>query len=426
MNYTKIIIVFLLIITLILSIVHIVNPKHKSGGSPSPPPSPGPSPSPSPSQDAVNNLKDLYNNIEYDKYGIPQGGFLVSMLNTYIICPKYSTAGPCDKICYPTLDIGDINKLMTITSDGINKKGGAGTNCLSLDTTYFRSDLQPYAFGPLSAGSKPSQDFVIGIIIDVKKIWSYIACMFTVDSGSIARYNNYTPGSSPGKFKQCSNNDKKCWTDYLNSEDSKYLGFSGCGHSDYGLTSSANSFFVTDTNKFIAPNSNNIQFFAFSDSNRPFSKFEWKDWVKSTKVVNKLTHNESFLEKQCFHNEGQNNDGYRENEVDIIVPSNTSNFSKDPPCNVTEDFKKIWIDSILGIFTNAGTNCSQKNNIAKSCFRCDGACCCNEDYHVNVVKNLVNIFNKNNKKKINGFKFDTLSIYDIKNTSNKLNISLID
>lgn len=411
MNYTKIIIAFLLIITLVLSIVHIVNPKHKSGTSPSP--------SPSPSSDAVNNLKVLYNNTDYDKYGIPQGGFLVSMLNTHIICPKYSTAGPCDKICYPTLDIGDINNLMKIIASS------AHTNCLSLDSTYFRSDLQPYAFGPLSTDSKPSQDFVIGIIIDVKKIWSYIACMFTVDSGSIERYNNTT--TNPGKFQQCSNNNKKkCWTDYLNSDDSKYLGFSGCGKFNQGLTSSANLFFVTDNNKFIAPNSNNIQYFAFSDSNRPFSKFEWKDWVKNTKVVNKLTHNESFLKKQCFHNQGQNNDGYRENEVDIIVPSNTSNFSKDPPCNVTEDFKKIWIDSILGIFTNAGTNCSQKNNIANGCFKCSGDCCCNEDYHVDVVKKLVNKFNNNNNKKINGFKFDTLSIYDINNTSNKLNISLID
>lgn len=391
--------------------------------------------------DPVKNLKNLYNNIDYDKYGIPNGGFLVSMLNTYIICPNYKTAGPCDKVCSTTLDLGDIDNLMKITSQGINKKGGAGTNCLSLDTTYFRNDLSPYAFGPLPNGTTPSQDFVIGIIIDVKKIWQYIACMYTIDSGSIARYNDNT--QNIGSFKICNTNDKDCWTNYLNSNNSKYLGFAGCGNFDNkinnskylsfsnyrkfnndiktlrGLNNAANNFFVNNkTRKFFVPTKQEIKNFAWDNNkNIQFSKFQWKEWIENTKKINKLTRNKEFIELQC-----KNNDGYRENEVDIIVPSKLP-FMKNPPCNTTDEFKKIWKDSIIGIFTNAKTNCSTK--IGSSCYRCDGECCCNQNYHINVVKQLVKHFNKINNKNINGFIIDTLNINNF-NSNTNLNISLID
>ena len=210
MNYIRLILIILLVISFILSIIHIINPKKYI-----------PSPSPSP----LTKLQNLYNNTNYDQNGIPEGGFLISMLNTYTICPNYKTAGPCDKICNTMLDIGNIDNLMSIVSES-----GAGTNCLSLDTTYFRKDLSPYAFGPLNSGTKPSQDFVIGIIIDVKKIWQYIACMYTLDSGSISRYNNDT--ISTGSFTECDTYDNDCWFNYLKSNQSKYLGFAGCGKFD--------------------------------------------------------------------------------------------------------------------------------------------------------------------------------------------------
>lgn len=369
--------------------------------------------------DPVQKLKKLYNNIDYDKYGIPKGGFLISMLNTNIICPNYTTAGInglCDKVCNSKFDIGDINNLLSLVSKGIN------TTCLSLDTTYFRKDLSPYAFGPLPKGYNNSQDFVIGIIIDINKIWEYIACMYTIDSGTVGRYNSDTQNT--GSFKICEKNNEKCWTDYLNSINSKYLGFAGCGimsQSDdvRGLHKSANSFFVNRNRKFKVPDKKNIIGFGFSNQNIPFSKFQWKEWIKNVKKVNKLTRNKDYIDSQCH-----NNNGYRENEVDIIVPSSLP-FKNKPPCTTTDDFKKIWLDSIIGIFTNAKTNCSKRTG--SKCYRCDenGMCCCNENYHINVVKKLVKNFNENNNKNINGFIIDTLNINNFSSNTN-LNISLID
>lgn len=421
-----VLLLLLIITSIILSIYHILNPKKKPHTSPSPP---------------DKYLLDLYNDETYDNNNIPNGGFLISMLNTHIICHNYSTNGNpnCDVNCTTTLDIGDINNLMKIIGQGIYNsstgkyEGGAATNCLALDSTYFRSDLQPYAFGPLPYDDNPShtgqyQDTVIGIIIDVKKIWKYIACMYTLDSGSIARFNKNRDIDS--NFKSCDNSDKQCWNDYLNNDASKYLGFAGCGllssnENLRGLKNSANSFFVNPpSRKFKVPNENDIlnnPIFAFNNNkNIPFSRYQWKDWINATKQVNKLTRTTRFIELQC-----NNGDGYRENEVDIIVPSNTNNFKIDSPCNVTEDFKKIWIDSIIGIFTNAKTNCS-KSTTSISCLKCSGLCCCNEDYHINVVKQLVNTFNNNNKKKIHGFKLDTLNIDNLNPKNNNLNISLIN
>ena len=231
--------------------------------------------------------------------------------------------------------------------------------------------------------TSPSQDFVIGIIIDVKKIWQYIACMYTIDSGSIARYNDALITTS--KFKICEQTDKPCWTDYLNNDDSKYLGYAGCGRIDSiannrGLKGPANNFFINKNNKFIPPTKDEIYTFAFDNNkNLPFSKFKWKDWIKNVKIVSKLSRNKKFIDLQC-----NGNDGYRENEVDIIVP--TKNISQNPPCKTIDEFKKVWKNSILGIFTNAKTNCSKKTG--DKCYQCSGACCCNENYHINVVKRI--------------------------------------
>jgi hypothetical protein len=367
----------------------------------------------------VDNLKNLYNNLDYDNNGIPLGGFLVTMINTNIICKQYTTSGPCDKTCNTDLDIGDIDNLVTLIMNNL------GTNCLSLNTTYFRSDLPPYAFGPLPKSNLLSQDLVIGIIIDVRKIWQYIACMYTLDSGSTYRYNKneYDTGS----FQLFERNDKIGWNNYLNSNKSKYLGFAGCGKisvnpKDSGLKSNANSFFVNDKDRNLnIPNQKTINHnFGLTDDNLPFSKFQWRDWIEKTKQINKLTNNETFLELEC-----NDNNGYRENEVDLILPS-AYPFNNQSPCTISKHFKKIWNDSVIGIFTNAKTNCSKKTNIADGCFSCNGNCCCNEEYHVDVVKKLVKIFNKNNNKNIHGYKLDTININDFNNVSKNLEISLIE
>ena len=121
--------------------------------------------------------------------------------------------------------------------------------------------------------------------------------MYTLDAGTIARYNKYKDIGS--NFKTCYNSDKQCWNDYLNSDASKYLGFAGCGHlaaddNLRGLKNSANSFFVNPPSRqFKVPNINNIlkdnPIFAFNNNeNIPFSRYQWRNWINATKQVNKL------------------------------------------------------------------------------------------------------------------------------------------
>ena len=49
----------------------------------------------------------------------------------------------------------------------------------------------------------------------------YCLYVYTLDSGSIARFNKNKDIDS--YFKSCDNSDKQCWNDYLNNDASKYL-----------------------------------------------------------------------------------------------------------------------------------------------------------------------------------------------------------
>ena len=428
MNLFFIIIIIIIIISIVsisLSIFHITNNNYSSS------PSPGP-----PSPD-YKSIMDKYNNITYDPDGKPNGGFLITMFNTKMFLPMYTSRVLTQNDCatfneiVQNFDIGNINNLLKEISDT-----GARTNCYSLDTTYFRRDLPNYAFGPAGSSGNPPEDFVIGLILDIDKLWDYIACMYVIDSGSIARYNENEPTDASWWTGPKTKID---WNKFLNDENSKNLGMCGCGKfsgtpSMRGLNTHASLFIVnTDDNAIKLKNNiktiNNVSdlitpsYWSFNNNkNIPFSKYQWKHFAESAKYIYNYSNNIDYTNVQCLSNSA--GDGYRENEVDIIIPNNSKNSN----CDVIDDFKNKFVDSILGIFTNANTNCSNKIIGANSCLNCEQTssykCCCNTKLHENIVTNLVNTFNKKHKKNISGYTLDTINILNF-NKNIDLNLKLI-
>ena len=76
----------------------------------------------------------------------------------------------------------------------------------------------------------------------------------------------------------------------------------------------------------------------------------------------------------------------------------------------------------MGVFTNANTNCSTKQQ-KDSCFRShEPVCCCTEEYAINLVNQLVANFNKKYNKNIKGYNINTVGITDFDTDNHKLNI----
>ncbi len=416
--------VYIVVAVILFSMFILLLYYQTRGGRPSSSPSPSPSPSP---PSITSYIKSMYNDMSYNDDGIPNGGILVSMLDTTILCPNYQwQSKKCLKDisqCGAMLDISDINSVQTRVRDTFS------TNCYSIDTSYLRADMPNYVFGPYEGG-----DMTIGIIIDIHKIWDYIACMFPIDSASISRYNctckeqnNCSKSNCTTKYGSCTPDIKPeqwigkgadGWNKYLQTDSSKDIAMAGCGKIGFaptcGLTGPASDWIVhTDDDARSHINKKVTQQdiltnWVFTDKNKPFSKYQWKSWVAMAKKIYQLADTYKFTELQ---NKGF--DGYRENEVDIIVP----NKNRDPtdPCMVTDEFKKVWMDSILGVFTNAKTNCSNVENIATDpTYGCNSPdCCCGVDISVQIVQKIVSDFNKKlppGREPIHGYKLDTINI----------------
>ena len=406
--------VYIVVAVILFSMFILLLYYQTRGGRPSPP-----SHSPSPPS-ITSYIKSMYNDMSYNDEGIPNGGILVSMLDTNILCPNYKwkSKNCLEDIsqCGAMLDISDIDTLQTRVRDT------AGTNCYSIDTTYLRADMPNYVFGPYEGG-----DMTIGIIIDIHKIWDYIACMFPIDSGSISRYNctntcttngsSCTPNIKP---EQWIGKGADGWNKYLQTKSSKDIAMAGCGKIGYdsyscGLTGRASGWILhTDDetkshiNTEVTQNEINNEW-VFTNKNKPFSKYQWKSWVEMTKKIYQLADTYDFTELQ----KDNNGDGYRENEVDIIVPN--KNLNNTDNCMVTDEFRKVWMDSILGVFTNAETNCSNVEGVATdSTYGCNSPdCCCGLDINVQIVQKIVSDFNKKlppGREPIHGYKLDTINI----------------
>ena len=328
-----------------------------------------------------------FNNTKYNSDGSPQGGVLVSLFDNLDVCPDYDYTISTDNNTSPSssntcktdadqctsngaiINPGDITQVLTAV-----KQQGAGTNCFALDTTYLRKDLPQYVFGPYQGG-----DMTVGIIIDTQIIFDYIACMFPIDSGSIIRYNTTCVDDNIETYIQNASeaSDKsKAWDDYISSSDSVALGSAGCGNPNAnGLnnyTSASQYFMWTDESaqdqiNIIKQLTDNqiINSWSTEDSNKPFSKYQWKYWAKAVQYVYSKASEmgDTFIYSQIL-----GNDGYRENEVDIYIPNETGVSCTDTDqqeCNVKEDFKSVFAKAIIGVISVAQDNASTAESISK-------------------------------------------------------------
>lgn len=338
-------------------------------------------------QDIIN----MFNNTSYHNDGAPQGGFLISMIDMTSLCDNYkwtSTNNSCLKDpneCGKILNIADIDDWLTTILSG-------GTNCYNLATTYWRKDMPQYVFGPYK-----TNDMTIGVILDINKLFDYIGCLYPMDSGTIGRYND----KCKDNCCNCENKEKDSvcypdidttkwitkdkskrkdkWTRWLKTKDSTLLGMAGCGKMAtndtpsglYNLSGADQWINVTrsdaqtqlssiqniDKNSLlVGPPYGKGENFSISNKNSPFDKYNWDLWVEATKKLYNIAqqNKEDLIISQLA-----GGDGYRENEVDLIIPNKTKDCNGDPDkCHVQEDFKKIFINSIMGIFSFAEDNCS--------------------------------------------------------------------
>jgi len=485
-----------------------------------------------------NEIVDYFNDLNYDVDGAPQGGFLISMLPMSNICEKYkwTTTSDCASVdtCGKILNVADINDWLTSILPG-------GTNCYNIATTYWRKDFPQYVFGPYKG-----DDMTIGVLLNVTTIFDYIAGMYPMDSGTVARYNNFCsktlvdnppfqkccdcpqrpdtvcyPEIDPSKFITSDKSQRKSkWHNWLATPNSNVLGMGGIGKlvsgkntgGLYGLRSADQWLAVTPTaasdqlakiaklrpEALEAPDdpydkdsytpgwSRFGRSFTVSNDNVPFDKYNWALWAKAVKICYENAEQDrlNYVDSQDL-----GFDGYRENEVDLIIPNKSRKCSETSqgPCEVQDAFKKVFINSIMGIISVAEDNCSNSTvNAAQgpggvgcvdgtdncqsepserqsikdprkanpvtclsnknNCFDPNGTywctksnkkpkvkCCCSQEFSENLVKKMVDEFNNSalrteaGARKIHGYRVRCESIYSFswKGMNKPINIEQI-
>ena len=340
-------------------------------------------------------------------------------------CPLGQSDLNCECINISQCTIKDVSDIANILN--INKKV-ASTSCFAIDTTYLHKSIPPILFGPY-----PSMSFPIGIILDYDIIKSYIGCAYSFDAGTVARIpdesiadgclqsalnitdekilngelykgtidkitnDNCPPSSMIG----CLNPNRISYSPQLGEFDiTKSPNVQKCDdiQNEYCLSKSA--FWDLDSNPFYEGNESGMNLFK-------------KDVIKTQDIlgkqirntfdynnINAYTNSDYAPDYWGYNVIGKN--GYRENEVDLFVPQkNGTDINK--VCNPTDKFKEIWKEAIIGIFTNNICSINSRYNKIPS-----GNNCCLSGFNEDLVKKLVETFNKNNNKKINGYVINTI------------------
>jgi len=474
-----------------------------------------------------NEIVDYFNNLNYDNDGAPQGGFLISMLPMSNICEKYkwtTETNECASVdtCGKILNVADINDWLTSILPG-------GTNCYNIATTYWRKDFPQYVFGPYKG-----DDMTIGVLLNVTTVFDYIAGMYPMDSGTIARYNNFCsktlvdnppfqnccdcpqqsadtvcyPDIDPSEFITSDKSKRKSkWHNWLATPNSNVLGMGGIGKIVAPGNSKGGLYGQQSADQWLAvtPEAASTQLtkiknlrpetleapdtafektpatipkwpntvnggFTLSNDNVPFDKYNWEIWTEAVKICYENAEKDSlyYVDSQYL-----GFDGYRENEVDLIVPNKSRKCSDNSqgPCQVQDEFKKVFINSIMGIISVAEDNCSNSTvNAAQgpgglgcvdgtdncqskpseriaitdpdsdnpviclknknACFDPNGTswctvsnkkpkvkCCCSQEFSENLVKKMVDEFNNSSlrkdagARKIHGYRVRCESMY---------------
>lgn len=330
-----------------------------------------------------NNIENLFNNQKIID-NIPQGGIIATLFDINFI--------GCNINNVP--DLSDINYIIK----NFNSMAMMSKN--ALDTSYLRNDLPLQVFGPVLPSldnSYPGSSWQIGILLDVKKLYNYIGCMYTVDSGSIARYQNTQDFAENITDNEITNN----YNILLNTKKGLGLSQAGCGLIDKNILnySKPSEYFIKNQQKI--PTVQDIKNGWSLYKQKPFSRNSWNEWINSIKkiqpTIKKIGKDFIKLQYETLTNTIYGGlDGYRENEVDIFIPSDTTKFSQ------------IWKDSIIGIFTN---NICLNNITNELNLNSNDKDCCNIELNKKLVKAIVNKINLNrkNENKIGGYYIETIN-----------------
>lgn len=383
-------------------------------------------------------------------------------------CPFGETKDNCKCINENQCTLFDITNVEELLNYNLTD---AGTSCFALDTTYLNKNLPPVLFGPyLTDGTVSNngigESFPIGFLLDFDNLKKngYLACGYTFDAGSIGRtppdgvifglYNQKTADKCLDEALKITDDDLIKGKLYVgdkgkvNKKNCPASVMAGCLNFDSTYTPADK---VPDLNnlstnviqnckdikneKCLTPN-------AFSDKTiNPYFEFNdkgfgnFKNYAKKIQNIlgkqsrslwnednilnfyNNHSDNTAYpdywayqIGSDVYYNNyqiGWGSDGYKETEVDLFIPQKQGTDIK-IRCQPTEKFKKVWKESILGIFTNNICYQDVKYNNAAQYFPEAGGHCCTTDFNKGLVKRLVDKFNNENDKKINGYVIETI------------------
>ena len=296
-------------------------------------------------------------------------GLLVMMTPLSAWVTSYSPTGPCH-LQSDVLSFRDATDLQAVLN--ISKRTAA-TSCYAIATTLIHNTLPVLVFGPTDFPG----DFPIGLILDVRHLSDYIACMAPVDSGSIVRYDE--PESIAHAAEITPMDMRQRYGDLL--EDCKSSGAcglsaAGCGKSGGvgGVKGIGYSFHEPNDTFFPPARCFPYNWTCSSEPNsmRLYSREAWQEFKETAvETSRRLTRQKrgiarkapsrdsdipALSESACgdywdYQWEDPSGNGYHENEVNLFIPSRSSEDSRS--CAPHPDVQEAWRKSVVGVFTNS-------------------------------------------------------------------------
>ena len=383
-------------------------------------------------------------------------------------CPLGRTDVNCKCIDASQCTLFNINNIEELLNYNLTD---AGTSCFACDTTYLNKNLPPQLFGPYLETENGSynglgESFPIGFLLDFDNLMKngYIACGYAFDAGSIGR----TPPEAVKDNIYSAATANKCINEALKITDEDllagklYVGnkgkisknncpasvMAGCLNYDATYSPSNKIPNLNNLSSYVIQNCKDIPSekcltqYAFSDKSiNPFYELNDKGFQNFKKHAEQI---QSILGKQSrttwdenkiknFYDTfnpdtsfpdywayqipsdikidnksiGWDKDGYKETEIDLFIPQKKGTDIK-IKCQPTEKFKKVWKESILGVFTNNICYQDVKYNNARNFNPPVNNHCCSNKFNNELVKKLVDKFNNDSKHKINGYIIETI------------------
>lgn len=434
------VIVVLLIVAAGLAAIMYLVKQNKSGG-PSPPssfptPPTPPTPPPPPLIDAA-QLQAMWNG----------KGLIHSSMGIDQVCPQFKGGNkPC--IVVSQCKIPDISDYAVLNQ--ILAEPGTGVSCFALATTLQRKGLAQITYGPYPGnGQTDSGDVTVGVFLDLSVLGPYIACMSSLDSGSVGRYgasaqqallqtnprakdrirmvkaNVGNPDTRIAQAMQITPHDmKNRYTELLDNckkNDNCGLYLAGCAGSG-GNPANNGYYFATqpyDAPTYTPPNGppELAKGWVYSVQNgiQLFGRDNLEEFVKTTAGIQKIvgaqndesarvrggTCEQSTLfdgtipvsaQQSCpdywsYQYLATDGDAYRENELDVFVPQDIAADPSINKCIPAEEFVRDFRKAVIGVY--ATPYCGNAVYYVKDY----ASPCCTPDFSKRLAKAMADKYN---------------------------------